>query len=63
VVFAGTEGDILGTVGVFLSGAGSVLTGALAIRWEKKRGDKECAERFNAFMRGMKIREELDHEG
>jgi hypothetical protein len=55
----GVEGDILGTVGVFLSGAGSILTALGAIHYERKRGEKACQERFNAFREGMKVRDEL----
>jgi hypothetical protein len=54
-----TEGDILGTIGVFLSGAGSILTALGAIHYERKRGEKICQERFNAFREGMKVRDEL----
>lgn len=53
-------GNILGTIGIFLSGAGSVLTGYLAIRWEKKRGKQECDDRFQALHEGLKLRDEID---
>jgi|RhiMethySRZTD1v2_1073278.scaffolds.fasta_scaffold2176842_2 hypothetical protein len=49
------EGDILGTVGVFLSGAGSILTALGAIHYERKRGEKMCNERFKAFREGMQV--------
>ncbi len=49
------EGDILGTVGVFLSGAGSILTALGAIHYERKRGEKMCDERFKAFREGMEV--------
>ena len=49
------EGDILGTVGVFLSGAGSILTALGAIHYERKRGEKMCNERFKAFREGMEV--------
>jgi hypothetical protein len=50
-----TEGDILGTVGVFLSGMGSLLTALGAIHYERKRGEKICDDRFKAFREGMDI--------
>lgn len=52
-------GDILGTVGVFLSGAGSILTALGAIHYERKRGEKMCQERFDAFYEGVEMREKL----
>ena len=55
-------GDLLGTIGVFLSGAGSLLTAFGAIHYEKKRGERECAERFDKFMAGLKLRDELNVE-
>jgi len=61
----GTEvsGDILGTIGVFLSGAGSILTAFGAIHYERRRGEKICNERIQAFKEGMKIRDEFDGNG
>jgi hypothetical protein len=53
------SGDILGTVGVFLSGAGSLATAFGAVHYEKRRGEKICQERFDAFREGMKMRDEL----
>lgn len=53
------SGDILGTVGIFLSGAGSLLTAFGAIHYEKKRGEKECDKRFAAFHAGLKLRDEI----
>jgi hypothetical protein len=53
------EGDLLGTIGVFLSGAGTLLTAFGAFHYERKRGEKECEKRFQAFLEGMKIRGEL----
>ena len=52
-------GDILGTVGVFLSGAGTLLTAFGAFHYERKRGEKECDRRFAAFRAGMQMRDEL----
>ena len=52
-------GDLLGTIGIFLSGIGSVLTGWLAIRFESKRGRKVCEERIDAFLKGIEMREEM----
>jgi hypothetical protein len=49
------EGDILGTVGVFLSGAGSILTALGAIHYERRRGEKVCDDRFKAFREGMNV--------
>jgi hypothetical protein len=57
IVAAGGEGDILGTVGVFLSGAGSILTALGAIHYERRRGEKTCNERLAAFKEGMQIRD------
>jgi hypothetical protein len=51
----GVEGDILGTVGVFLSGAGSILTALGAIHYERKRGEKVCDQRFAAFREGLEV--------
>ena len=48
------EGDLLGTIGIFLSGAGSILTAIGAIHYERKRGQKDCDQRFQAFREGMK---------
>ena len=59
IAVAEATGDLLGTIGVFLSGAGSLLTAFGAIHYEKKRGEKDCDRRFNAFMDGMKMRDEL----
>jgi hypothetical protein len=50
-------GEILGTVGIFLSGMGSVLTGWLALRYESKRGKEDCEKRIDAFMKGIELRE------
>jgi hypothetical protein len=57
IVAAGDEGDILGTIGVFLSGAGSILTALGAIHYERRRGEKTCNERLAAFKEGMQIRD------
>jgi hypothetical protein len=53
------SGDILGTLGVFLSGAGSILTALGAIHYERRRGEKICRERLEAFREGMRVRDEL----
>ena len=53
--FVEVSGDILGTVGVFLSGAGSLLTALGAIHYEKKRGERICDERFQAFRDGIEV--------
>jgi hypothetical protein len=52
---AAIEGDILGTIGVFLSGAGSILTALGAIHYERKQGKKQCDERFEAFREGLTV--------
>jgi hypothetical protein len=49
------SGDILGTIGVFLSGAGSILTALGAIHYERRRGEKMCRDRFEAFREGMRV--------
>jgi hypothetical protein len=54
----GIEGDILGTLGIFLSGAGSILTALGSIHYERKRGEKICNERLEAFREGMRIGKE-----
>jgi hypothetical protein len=60
---AGAEGDVLGTIGVFLSGAGSILTALGAIHYERRRGEKTCNERIAAFKEGMQIRDSFANEG
>jgi uncharacterized membrane protein YdjX (TVP38/TMEM64 family) len=52
------SGDILGTVGVFLSGMGTLLTAFVAFHYERKRGEQECERRFQAFREGMRIKDE-----
>ena len=52
-------GDILGTVGIFLSGMGTLLTAVGAFHFERKRAEKECKRRFEAFLDGMKLREQF----
>jgi hypothetical protein len=59
LLFAVVEGDILGTIGVFLSGAGSILTALGAIHYERKRGEKICEQRFQAYLDGIKMRDTL----
>jgi len=56
------SGDILGTVGVFLSGMGSLLTALGAIHYERKRGEKICQDRFDSFLEGMHLRDTLGDE-
>ncbi len=60
VVDLAPSGDILGTLGVFLSGAGTLLTAFGAFHYERKRGEKECDRRFAAFREGLQMRHELD---
>jgi len=54
------SGDILGTVGIFLSGAGSILTALGAIHYERRRGEKTCQARIDALMQGYKMRGEKE---
>jgi hypothetical protein len=54
------SGEGLATFAAFLSGIGSVLTGYLALRWERKRSREECAERIDALHKGMVIRDRID---
>jgi hypothetical protein len=49
------EGDLLGMIGIFLSGAGSILTALGSIHYERKRGEKICNERLDAFREGLRI--------
>lgn len=51
----GIEGDVLGVLGIFLSGASSILSAFGAIRFERKRGEKICNERLEAFREGIRI--------
>jgi hypothetical protein len=62
LVFAGSEGDVLGTIGVFLSGAGSIMTALGAIHYERRRGEKICREKFEAFNEGMRMRDTLQQD-
>jgi len=59
VIGVSAEGDILGTVGVFLSGMGTLLTAFGAFHYERKRGEKECQERFKAFYEGAEMRKKM----
>jgi hypothetical protein len=56
------SGDVLGTLGIFLSGAGSILTAIGAIHYERKRGLKDCDKRMEALWQGMHMREELEEK-
>jgi hypothetical protein len=47
---------------VFLSGAGSILTALGAIHYERRRGEKICREKFEAFNEGMRMRDTLQRE-
>jgi hypothetical protein len=51
------EGDLLGTVGIFLSGMGTLLTAIGAFHYERKRAKQECEEKFAKFREGMELRE------
>jgi hypothetical protein len=53
------EGDALAAFAAFLSGIGSVLTGYLALRWERKRSREECAARIAALHEGLEMGERL----
>jgi hypothetical protein len=48
-------GAVLETIGVFLSGAASILSALGAIHYERKRGEKVCNDRFKAFREGMQV--------
>lgn len=52
-------GDFFAATAAFLSGIGTVLTGFLALRYERRRSREECDERFNAFREGMEIRRKI----
>lgn len=45
-------------IAAFISGVGSVLTGFLALRYERNRSAKECAERIAALHEGIRLRDE-----
>jgi hypothetical protein len=53
-------GDHVATIAAFLSGIGSVLTGFLALRWERGRSRTECEERIKALHEGMQMRDDFD---
>jgi hypothetical protein len=53
-------GEAIAAFAAFLSGIGSVLTGYLALRWERKRSREECQERIAALHAGMVIRDRID---
>lgn len=57
------SGDFLSATAAFLSGVGTVLTGALALRYERKRSKEECDQRFEAFREGMTIGDKLKEGG
>jgi hypothetical protein len=48
------NGQILESLGAFLSGFGSVLTAYLALRYERQRSKEECDKRMAAFREGLK---------
>ena len=47
--------ETLTALAAFFSGIGTVLTGFLALRYERKRSKEECDERFKAFHEGMVV--------
>jgi hypothetical protein len=47
--------DQLAALGAFLSGMGSVTSAYFAIRFERKRGQKECEQRLAALREGIEI--------
>jgi hypothetical protein len=53
------SGAVIESIGVFLSGIGTVVTGWLALRYEAKRSDRNCKERIEAYMTGIRMREEM----
>jgi hypothetical protein len=54
------SGDALAAGAAFLSGIGSVLTGYLALRWERKRSREECQERIAALHEGILMRDRIE---
>jgi hypothetical protein len=54
--------DTLAALGVFLSGAGSVLGAWYALRAERRRLDRECAQRVELLLEGIRIGEQHDEE-
>lgn len=44
---------VLSALGAFLSGAGSILSAALYVRAARKRYERQCQERLDAFARGL----------
>jgi hypothetical protein len=55
--------DFASTIGAFLSGIGSVLTGFLAIRYERKRSKQDCEDRFKAYQAGIKQERAAERAG
>jgi hypothetical protein len=54
------SGDILGTLGIFLSGAGSILTALGAIHYERRRGEENCQARIDSLLQGFKMRNDVE---
>ena len=59
-MLAELSGQALSSMAAFLSGIGSVLTGWLALRYERKRSMEECRERIKALHEGMLLRDRVD---
>jgi hypothetical protein len=52
--------DQLNALGAFLSGIGSVLSAFLALHYERRRGEKECARRMAALREGMTLQRQAE---
>lgn len=52
--------EAITALAAFASGVGSVVTGIIAISWERRRSFKECEQRIKAFHEGMKLRDEIE---
>jgi hypothetical protein len=46
------------TLGAFLSGVGSVVSAGFYIRAMRRRADRECEKRLEAFREGIKMERE-----
>lgn len=60
MLLAEVNGDVLAAGAAFLSGIGSVVTGYLALRWERKRSREECQERIAALREGLVMRDRIE---
>jgi hypothetical protein len=60
VIAAVFNSETVAALAAFLSGMGSVLTGWLALRYERKRSSEECEKRIKALEAGMRLRDRID---